>query len=124
MICLPRPTPQVESALPQTRQPHGSAKRRPQESQRLAGHLLRSRSPSRSCEANIVPTDRVGGVGSMTSRFSGACAAPAHVAGYDLMGDLTLAAEPMARCRLMLPGVCRRWLPVWLPNLVSAANGR
>jgi hypothetical protein len=29
------------------------------------------------------------------------------------MGDL--AAETMARCRLVWPGICRHWLPVWLP---------
>ena len=32
--------------------------------------------------------------------------------------------ETIARCRLMSPDVGRRWLPVWLPNLVSAANVR
>jgi hypothetical protein len=63
-----------------------------------------------------------GGVEPPTFRFSGAYAASLHVAGCGLMGDL--AAETMASCRLMWPGVCRRWLPVWLPNLVSAANVR
>src|SRR6478752_522364 len=29
------------------------------------------------------------------------------------MGNL--AAETMARCRLVWPDVCRCWLPVWLP---------
>src|SRR5262249_31096596 len=38
------------------------------------------------------------------------------------MGDL--AAEIMAGCRLMWPGVGRRWRPVWLPGFVSAANLR
>jgi hypothetical protein len=57
-----------------------------------------------------------------TFRFSGAYATSRHVAGCGLMGDL--AAETMAGCRLMWPDVCRRWLPVWLPNLVSAANVR
>ena len=41
-------------------------------------------------------------------RFSGASAASLHVAGQGLMGDL--AAETMARCRLMWPDACRRWL--------------
>jgi hypothetical protein len=31
------------------------------------------------------------------------------------MGDL--AAETMAGCRLVWPGACRRWLPVWLPEV-------
>jgi hypothetical protein len=38
------------------------------------------------------------------------------------MGNL--AAETTARCRLAWPDVCRLWLPVWLPNLVSIANVR
>jgi hypothetical protein len=45
-----------------------------------------------------------------------------HVAGRGLRSDL--AAETMAHRRLVWPGACRRWLPVWLPNLVSAANVR
>jgi hypothetical protein len=61
-----------------------------------------------------------GGVEPPAFRFSGAYAPSLHVAGRGLIGDL--AAETMARCRLMWPEVCRRWLPVWLPNLVSAAN--
>ena len=63
-----------------------------------------------------------GGVEPPTFRFSGAYAASLNVARQRLMGDL--AAETMARCRLMWPGVCRRWLPFWLPNLVSPANVR
>jgi hypothetical protein len=39
-----------------------------------------------------------------------------------LIGDL--AGETMAGYRLTWPDICRRWLPVWLPNLVSAANVR
>ena len=38
------------------------------------------------------------------------------------MGDL--AAETVARCRLMWPGVCRRWLPVWLPDPASGYSKR
>jgi hypothetical protein len=63
-----------------------------------------------------------GGVEPPTFRFSGASAASLHVAGYGPIGHL--AAETMARCRLVWPDVCRRWLPVWLPNLVSAVNVR
>src|SRR5262245_6319607 len=59
-------------------------------------------------------------VGSLTFRFSGAYAASLHVAGCGLMGDL--AAQTMAGCRLMWPGVCGRWLPVWLPTIVGAAS--
>jgi hypothetical protein len=55
-----------------------------------------------------------GGVESPTFRFSGASAASPHVAGCGPMGDLP--AETVAGCRLAWPGVCRRWLPVWLPN--------
>jgi hypothetical protein len=50
-----------------------------------------------------------GGVEPPAFRFSGAFAAWLHVAGCGLMGDL--AAESMAGCRLVWPGVCRRWLP-------------
>jgi hypothetical protein len=53
-------------------------------------------------------------------RFSGAFAASLHVAGRGLMGQL--AAETMAGCRLTWSHACRRWLPVWLPKLVSTAN--
>ena len=42
--------------------------------------------------------------------------------GEGLRSDL--AAETMARRRLVWPGACRRWLPVWLPKLISAANVR
>jgi hypothetical protein len=49
-----------------------------------------------------------GGVEPPTFRFSGAFAASLHVAGRGLMGQL--AAETMARCRPMWPGVCRHWL--------------
>jgi hypothetical protein len=38
------------------------------------------------------------------------------------MGNL--AAETMARRRLVWPDVCGPWLPVWLPNLVSNAKVR
>jgi hypothetical protein len=61
-----------------------------------------------------------GGIEPPTFRFSGAFAVWLDVAGCGLMGDL--AAQTMAGCRLVWPDVCRRWLPVWLPNLVSAAN--
>jgi hypothetical protein len=44
------------------------------------------------------------------------------VAGCGLMGDL--AAETTAGCRLMRPGVCRRWLPVWLPKIDGARQLR
>ena len=63
-----------------------------------------------------------GGVEPPTFRFSGASAASLHVAECGPMSDL--AAETIARCPLMWPDICRRWLPVWLPNLVSAANVR
>ena len=63
-----------------------------------------------------------GGVEPPTFRFSGAYVWWLHVAGRGLMGNL--AAETLAGCRLMWPEVCGRWLPVWLPNLVSAANIR
>ena len=49
-----------------------------------------------------------GGVEPPAFRFSGASAASLHVAGRGLMSNL--AAETMARCRLMWPDVCRRWL--------------
>jgi hypothetical protein len=49
-----------------------------------------------------------GGVEPPTFRFSGAYAPSLHVAGRGPIGDL--AAEIMARCRLMWPEVCRRWL--------------
>ncbi len=62
------------------------------------------------------------GIEPSTFRFSGAYAPSLHVAGCGPIGDL--AAENMARCRLVWPGVCGRWLPFWLPNLVSAANVR
>ena len=55
-----------------------------------------------------------GGVEPPTFRFSGAYAASLHVAGCGLMDDL--AAETMARRRLVWAEVCRRWLPVWLPE--------
>ena len=55
-----------------------------------------------------------GGVEPPTFRFQAHSTASLHVAGCGLMGDL--AAETMARCRLMWPDVCRRWLPVWLPQ--------
>jgi hypothetical protein len=29
----------------------------------------------------------------------------------------------MAGCRLVWPNACRRWLPIWLPDIVSPANG-
>ena len=35
-----------------------------------------------------------------------------------------LVGVTMAHRRLVEPGVCWHWLPVWLPNLVSAANLR
>jgi hypothetical protein len=63
-----------------------------------------------------------GGVEPPTFRFPGAYAPSLNVAMCGLMGQL--AAETMAGCRLAWPGVCRCWLPVWLPNLVSAANVR
>jgi hypothetical protein len=61
-----------------------------------------------------------GGVEPPTFRFSGASAASLHVAGRGLKGDLS--AETMAGRRLAWPDICRRWLPVWLPHLVSAAQ--
>jgi hypothetical protein len=42
------------------------------------------------------------------------------VADRGPIGDL--AAETMARCGLAWLYACRRWLPVWLPKLVSTAN--
>ena len=63
-----------------------------------------------------------GGVEPPTFRFSGAYTASLDVAGQGLMGGL--AAETVASCRFVWPDVSRRWLPVWLPNLVSAASGR
>jgi hypothetical protein len=63
-----------------------------------------------------------GGVEPPTFRFSGAYAPSLHVARCGLKGDL--AAETVAGCRLVSPDACRRWLPVWLPHLVSAANVR
>ena len=57
-----------------------------------------------------------------TFRSSGAFARSLHVAGCGLMGDL--AAQTMAGCCLMWPELCRRWLPVWLPTLVSSFRGR
>jgi hypothetical protein len=63
-----------------------------------------------------------GGVEPPTFRFSGAYAASLYVPGCGLMGQL--AAKTTARCRLMWPDICRCWLPVRLPNLVSAANVR
>src|SRR5215831_11594902 len=63
-----------------------------------------------------------GGIEPPTFRFSGAFATSLYVAGRGLTGHL--AAQTMAGCRLMSPDACRRWLPVWLPILVSAAHGR
>jgi hypothetical protein len=60
-----------------------------------------------------------GGVEPPTFRFSGAYPASLHVAGCGLMGDL--AARTMAGCRLMWPHICRRWLPVWLPESTEGA---
>jgi hypothetical protein len=34
-----------------------------------------------------------------------------------------LAGVIVAGSRCASPGVCLRWLPVWLPNLLSFANG-
>ena len=63
-----------------------------------------------------------GGVEPPTFRFSGAYAASLHVAGHGLMGDL--AAETVARCRLVRPDICRRWLPFWLPELRHGGSRR
>jgi hypothetical protein len=63
-----------------------------------------------------------GGVEPPTFRFSGASAASPDIAGCGLIGHL--AGETVAGCRLMWPDACQRWLPVWLPNLISAANVR
>ena len=45
--------------------------------------------------------------------LSDALPASLQVAGGGLMGNL--AAETAAGCRLVWSGVCRYWLPVWLP---------
>jgi hypothetical protein len=64
-----------------------------------------------------------GGVEPLAFRFSGAFAASLYVVGCGLMGDL--AAQSMAGCRLMWPGVCWCWLPVWLVWLPgSGGRGR
>src|SRR6266487_2147160 len=63
-----------------------------------------------------------GGAEPPTFRFSGALVWSLYVAGQGLISDL--AAQTMADCRLVCPDICRRWLPAWLPDLVSAANVR
>jgi hypothetical protein len=60
-----------------------------------------------------------GGVEPPTFRFSGASAASLHIAGQGLMGHL--AAETMARRRLVWLDICRHWLPVWLPKISLAS---
>ena len=54
--------------------------------------------------------------------LGGTPAASQQMAGRGLRSGV--AAETMARRRLVWPGACRHWLPVWLPHLVSAANIR
>jgi len=84
-----------------------------------ARHPPRSLRTDSSCGSKLVA---LRASGPPTFFFSGAFPGWLHVAGRGLMGNL--AAETMAGCRLMWPDIRRRWLPGWLPNLVSAANVR
>ena len=63
-----------------------------------------------------------GGVEPPTFRFSGAFAASLDVAECGLMGHL--AAATMARCRLMWPDGCRRWLGGLAPLNRRSRAGR
>jgi hypothetical protein len=78
-------------------------------------------------EVPVIQTPRVaacicGSCNGGLTQFSGAYAPSLHVAGSGLMGDL--AGETVAGCRLVWPDACRRWLPVWLPELTHGGGRR
>jgi hypothetical protein len=90
--------------------------------------LRRGHGRSRWCGASVASSADLsvavppGGFQRVGACLGGTSAASLRVAGRGLRSDL--AVETMARRSLVWPGACRYWLPVWLPNLVSAANVR